>query len=208
MTRRRILAFISTLLLPLTIVGVVNLAVRSISRNFEPQLQRMLDMATEGGEVRIMEILILLGADVNGKVYPQLVCGNATEEDIATNYHFPLQSAAYGGHTEAVELLLDKGVSIAGADGRAVLWHAALGGHLDIARLLLARGADPKALSNQFPAGNSPLEEATQDGETEIAKLFLEYGAERNGELDSALWEAVWFDKHDTARFLISRVQM
>jgi hypothetical protein len=207
MIRNRILAFTSTLLFSIALVGVLHFTVRSIRRSVEPHLPRMLDMAAERGEIRRMQLLIFLGADVNGKVYPQFVCGNATEESIARDYHFPLQSAAYAGQGEAVEFLLSKGANINATDGygHTALWDVALGGHPAVARLLLARQADPLISIRQFPTSTSPLEEAAQAGETEIAEMFLEHGAGKNGELDSALWGAVWYNKPQTAKFLVSR---
>jgi ankyrin repeat protein len=207
MMRNRILVFASTLLLSIALVGVLHFTARPISRTLEPHLPRMLDIAAERGEIRRMQFLIFLGTDVNGKVYSQFVCGNASEEDIAMDYHFPLQSAAYAGQGEAVELLLKKGANINATDGfgRTALWYVALGGHPDVARLLLERGADPRISIKQLPTSKSPLEEAAQEGETEIAGMFLDRGAGQNGELDSALWEAVWYDKPQTAKFLISK---
>lgn len=207
MTRNRVLVFVSTFLFSIALVGVLHFTVRSIGRTLEPHLPHMLDMATNRGEIRRMQVLIFLGANVNGKVYPQFVCGNATEEDIAMDYHFPLQSAAYEGQGEAVELLLKKGANINATDGfgRTALWYVALGGHPDVAQLLLERGADPRISIKQSRTSKSPLEEAAQEGETKIVEMFLERGAGQNGELDSALWEAVWYDKPQTAKFLISK---
>ncbi|HEX8774178.1 MAG TPA: ankyrin repeat domain-containing protein [Pyrinomonadaceae bacterium] len=207
MTRDKILVFTSTLLFSIALVGVPHFIARSIGRSIEPRLPQMLDMAAERGEVRQTQFLIFLGADVNGKVFPQFVCGNATEEDIAMDYHFPLQSAAHAGQGEAVDLLLEKGANINATDGfgRTALWKAALGGHPAVARLLLDRGADPRISIKQFPTSTSPLEEAAQEGEIEIAGMFLEHGAGQNGELDSALWEAVWYDKPQMVKFLISK---
>lgn len=207
MARYRILVFASTLLFSIALVEVLHFTARSMGRTVEPHLSGLLDIAAERGEIHRMQALILLGADVNGKVYPQYVCGNATEADIAMDYHLPLQSAAYEGQGEAVELLLEKGANINATDGfgRTALWYVALGGHPALARLLLERGAEPRTSIKLFPTSTSPLEEAAQEGETEIAGMFLERGAGQNGELDSALWKAVWYDKPQTAKFLISK---
>ncbi|HEX8649483.1 MAG TPA: ankyrin repeat domain-containing protein [Pyrinomonadaceae bacterium] len=179
MTRNRILVFTSTLLFSIALVGVLHFTTRSIRRSTEPHLPRMLDMAAERGEIRRMQLLILLGADVNSKVYPQFVCGNASEEDIAMDYHFPLQSAANAGQNEAVELLINHGADVNATDGfrRTALWYAALGDHADTARLLISRGANVNPPKGDFPLATTPLEEAIEEGEQGVVDVLLENGA-------------------------------
>jgi len=207
MAIKRITVFTATLLFSLALVGGVRLASRPINRIFEPHLQRMLDVAAKRGASRWMKVLILVGADVNSKVYSQFVCINATEEDIAMDYHFPLHSAAWFGQTEAVKVLLGEGANVNGTDGfgRTAMWYTALGGHSNVTHLLLEKGADPGISNKPSSTSTSPLEKAAQEGETEIAEILLAYGAGQNGEMDSALWQAVWYDKPQTAKFLISK---
>ena len=179
MTRNRILVFTLTLLFSVALVGVLHFTARSIRQNIESHLPRMLDMAAERGEIRRMQLLIFLGADVNSKVYPRFVCGNASEEDIARDYHFVLQSAAYAGQNEAVELLLNHGADVNAANGieRTALWYAALGGRADTARLLISRRANVNPPKGDFTLATTPLEEAIEEGEQGVVDVLRENGA-------------------------------
>ncbi|HKS29830.1 MAG TPA: ankyrin repeat domain-containing protein [Pyrinomonadaceae bacterium] len=160
MTRNRILAFHTTFLFSIALVSVLHFTAHSIRQKLEPQLSRMLDLAAGRGEIRQMQLLIFLGADVNSKVYPQFICGNASKEDIATDYHFALQSAAGEGQNEAVELLLNVGADVNAADGfgRTAFWYAALGGHTDTVRLLTSRGAHVNPSKVDFELATPPLD--------------------------------------------------
>src|SRR2546422_4450507 len=113
MTLKKIVIFAGFVVL----FGALYFAVRAFNRTLEPHLPRMLDIAAQRGQVRRMRLLIFLGADVNTKVYPDSVCGNATEKDVEMDYHTALQSAALGGQAESIELLLGRGASINATDG-------------------------------------------------------------------------------------------
>ena len=179
MTRRRILVFSFTLLISIAVVSALNLTVRALRKPFEPSLQQTLDIAAQRGATRWMRLLILVGANVNGKVHSQFVCGNATEEDIAIDHHYPLISAAWAGQNDAVELLLNNGADVNAVDGfgRTALWYVALGGHADTARLLISRGANVNAPKGNYSRGTTPLEKAIEDGEKDVVEVLLENGA-------------------------------
>lgn len=179
MTRRRILVFTFILLISMALVGALNLTVRAIRKPLEPNLQQMLDVAAQRGATGRMRLLIFVGAKVNGKVFPQFVCGNVTEEDIAKDHHYPLISAAWAGQNEAVALLLNHGADVNATDGfgRTALWYVALGGHADTARLLISRGANVNAPKGNYSLGTTPLEKAIEDGEQEVVEVLLESGA-------------------------------
>jgi len=100
----------------------------------------------------------------------------------------PLHLAAFFGHQEAVDLLLAHG-----ADPRAVsknsmrafpINSAAASGNqkavVGICTVLLARGAE---VTSRMEGGNTPLHEAAQRGNLELAKLLLSRGAEVNATL-------------------------
>ncbi len=87
-----------------------------------------------------------------------------------------LHEAIAGGHTEMVELLLDRGSNVKPLDGR--FWtplHIAVdAGRLDVVELLIRRGAD---LNQAKRNGDTPLSMAEAAGLEEIAKLLRDNGA-------------------------------
>ena len=80
--------------------------------------------------------------------------------------------AARGGHTETVQLLLDKGANANAADsyGRTALHGAAWGGHTEMVQLLLDKGANAKAATSD---GRTALHGAAWRGHTETVQLLL-----------------------------------
>jgi ankyrin repeat protein len=117
----------------------------------------------------------------------------------------PLHLAAFFGHRETAESLLD-----AGADVRAIARNseanlainaAAAGPRTDrrpeIVRLLIARGSPVDGRGS--PAGHTPLHEAALNGDLALVRLLLDSGADRTvrtGDGDTARGIAV---KHGRA---------
>src|SRR5437867_1212756 len=66
---------------------------------------------------------------------------------------FHLRTAAYGGHTEFIKLLLDAGVDVNAGD-RTALMAAARDGHFDTVCLLIERGADVNHQENARKIGD------------------------------------------------------
>jgi uncharacterized protein len=97
----------------------------------------------------------------------------------------PLGLAAFFGHREAAQVLLDGGAQVNVSSRNALkavpLRSAAVAGHLDIARLLIARGADVNARGE---GGQTPLHEVAGVGRVEFARLLLEHGADINARGD------------------------
>jgi ankyrin repeat protein len=90
----------------------------------------------------------------------------------------PLGLAAFFGHAEAVDLLLQRGGEVnthaRHRFGVAAL-HAALAGpNPEIARVLIAVGADVNAAQN---SGSTPLHETAFNGNLALTQLLLEHGA-------------------------------
>ena len=86
--------------------------------------------------------------------------------------------AAYSGHKEVVQLLLDKGaeINMATQTGRTPLhWAvcAAFRGHKDVVQLLLDRGAQPN-MADQ--TGATPLSYAFKNNGMDIANILTENG--------------------------------
>lgn len=89
--------------------------------------------------------------------------------------------AAFFGHLDVVELLLEKGadVNLPSRNAQHVMpLHSAVAHqHLAIAKALLAHGADVNAIqADNF----SPLHEAAQNGLTDMIHLLLAHGANVN----------------------------
>jgi ankyrin repeat protein len=199
-TVRRLATFVATLLLSFILVGLVTGVIQK-------EAARNLDRAVRHNKLGFARFLLLLGTNPNAKVEATFICGNDTSGIV--DYQLPLQTAAWEGTKEGVQLLLDHGAQVNAKDhfGRTAIWYSALGGHADITRLLIERGADvnPLPVSVDGVVSETPMEEAGQDGETKVLKVLIDNGAGDQANLNSALWEAVWYNKPEAARFLLSK---
>jgi ankyrin repeat protein len=98
----------------------------------------------------------------------------------------PLGLAAFFGHADIVEFLLDKGATVNSPSHnpmRVMPLHSAIANkHIGIARLLLDRGADVNATqADDF----TPLHEAAQNGMLEVTQWLIDQGAAINPRLSS-----------------------
>jgi ankyrin repeat protein len=133
---------------------------------------------------------ILLAANPDLDVFDAAAVGDVTrlrtlldgDPGLATAYasdgHFPLGLAAYFGHPDAVELLLERGADVAAVARNPMqvqALHAAVAGRNTVAvRLLLEAGADPNATQH---GGWTPLMAAAAHGDEAIVDLLLAAGA-------------------------------
>ena len=95
---------------------------------------------------------------------------NAKDDNSLT----PLHSASYNGHTEVVNLLIEKGADINVKDtsrGATPLHYASENGHTEVVNLLIEKGADIHVKDN---SGNTPVHYARS---TEVVNLLIEKGA-------------------------------
>ena len=119
----------------------------------------------------------------------------------------PLGIAAYRGHIDVVQLLLDRGAdpNKENEEGGTQLHGAASGGHTDVVLLLLDRGAD-SIKSNKF--GATPLQIAAMRGHKDVIQCFLDRGVDVNitmfGGGTPLQWAAI-FGQTDVAEFLLDR---
>ncbi|KAF5559141.1 ankyrin repeat domain-containing protein [Fusarium phyllophilum] len=127
--------------------------------------QRLLCLASLGGNVKIMSFLLDNGAQV---------------DEVDESGWTPLMIAAERGHDEAVALLLKHEADPNARDSNefTALLHAAMIGYLDIVDQLLDAGADPTAEDEE--QGLTAMSWAAEDGHLDIVKLLLERGVDPN----------------------------
>lgn len=92
----------------------------------------------------------------------------------------PLSLAIFGGHAEAVRMLLDRGADVEALARHATiqvrpLQTAAFVRDAELGRMLLDAGADPNSLAE---GGFTALHSAAQNGDLAFARLLLERGAD------------------------------
>jgi uncharacterized protein len=89
-----------------------------------------------------------------------------------------LMLAAYNGHTDIVNLLLDTDVRVNRADqlGRTALMYASTGDFPATVKTLLSHGADPNLVDSE--EGFTALMFAAAEGNREVVQLLLDRGAD------------------------------
>lgn len=101
-----------------------------------------------------------------------LLDAGADPSAYAPDGYTPLQLAAFFGHREAAELLIDRGADLTAVSRNEQdtypLQAAVAGNHTEVARVLLDAGAPPTARN---------LASARQNGNEELERLLLERGA-------------------------------
>uniref|UniRef100_A0A8D8H463 Ankyrin-2 n=1 Tax=Culex pipiens TaxID=7175 RepID=A0A8D8H463_CULPI len=152
-----------------------------------------LNSASRFGNVKIIELLLKHGADVN--VFD-------TTFELS-----PLMFACYYGNIKVVKALLENGAcanSSAKESGETALFFAVKNGHYEIADLLLASGALVNFISKN---GITPLMEASRLGYMNLVKLLLNNAADCNIYTEkhkvTALQIAIKEGRVDIARLLI-----
>jgi len=94
----------------------------------------------------------------------------------------PLCEAAFAGHIEAAQLLLEASADKEKRDGRGrtPLQWAAEAGQREMVKLLLQAGADKdKSPGLPVPGTGTPLQVVCSTGDVEIARLLIEAGADK-----------------------------
>uniref|UniRef100_A0A8D8AKH4 Ankyrin-2 n=1 Tax=Culex pipiens TaxID=7175 RepID=A0A8D8AKH4_CULPI len=148
-----------------------------------------LNSASRFGNVKIIELLLKHGADVN--VFD-------TTFELS-----PLMFACYYGNIKVVKALLENGAcanSSAKESGETALFFAVKNGHYEIADLLLANGALVNIILQNGIASRigymnaadcniytekhkvTALQIAIKEGRVDIARLLIEYGAQVNAD--------------------------
>ncbi|GJN35393.1 hypothetical protein PR202_gb24165 [Eleusine coracana subsp. coracana] len=145
------------------LVQEIGLGVNSLSGDGETPLL----LAASQGKVAVLAYLLDRGGD---PAKPD--SGGVT----------PLHESAENGHTEAVRLLLSKGVDVDPIYYRGTPLHlAASKDREEAVKILLEHGADGGAdVNNKTPHGPTTLMLAVDDGLADIVKFLLEAGADPN----------------------------
>ncbi|HVS20342.1 MAG TPA: ankyrin repeat domain-containing protein [Pyrinomonadaceae bacterium] len=146
-------AFVSTLVLSLTIVGALPSA--------RQQRQRFFAEAVMDGDFGRVRMLRFAGANINTR-------GNCCA---------PLYLAAGEGRLDVVRYLLDNGANVSAREklGGTALNEAAYYGHLEVVKELLFRGAEVNAIGDDGTA----LDIATTRKFAEIAELLRHHGGRK-----------------------------
>ena len=111
-----------------------------------------------------------------------------------------LLGAAFGGHLDIVEFLLDYEVyvNIQDDEGRTALHPAAMRGHIEIVEALLYNGIDPRTRDDD---GKTAHDYAVYKGHSDIAELIRNTDPPSQGDL---LVEAAFYNDYAKVRNLLS----
>lgn len=130
------------------------------------ELAPALYYASLAGLSRCIQLLLDVGADVNGK---------------GGRYGSALQAASAEGHNEVVRMLLDKRADVNARGGRygTALYIASAKGHEEVVRMLLNAGADVNAKGGIW---GTALFTASAEGHKEVVRMLLNAGADINAQ--------------------------
>ncbi|XP_028249398.1 ankyrin repeat domain-containing protein 50 [Parambassis ranga] len=137
----------------------------------DQQGQTGLTLASRQGHVKVLSVLLEWAKSQQTETAVQMM------EHVDNEGWTALRSAAWGGHSEAVRLLLDAGADVDGCDieGRTALRAAAWGGHEEIVLTLLDYGAQVDKADSK---GRTPLVAAAYMGHQEAVEILLDHNAE------------------------------
>ncbi|KAM3862137.1 uncharacterized protein ankrd50l [Diretmus argenteus] len=167
-----------TLLASAAHVGYADVANLLLTRGADPlisdhQSQTPLTLVARQGHVKVLSVLL----DWAKSQDPETVVRMLEHAD--SEGWTALRSAAWGGHSEVVRLLLDAGVDVDGCDGegRTALRAAAWGGHEEILQTLLDYGAQVDKADRE---GRTALIAAAYMGHREAVEILLDHNANVN----------------------------
>ncbi|XP_066542576.1 ankyrin repeat domain-containing protein 50 isoform X2 [Hoplias malabaricus] len=167
-----------TLLSTAAHAGLVDVTALLLCRGADPTLsdhqgQTALTLAARQGHIGVLQILLEWAHD-QGCDTPSV---RALLEHADSEGWTALRSAAWGGHKDAVKMLLEAGTEVDGCDpdGRTALRAAAWGGHEEVLLTLLGHGAKVDRMDHE---GRTALIAAAYMGHKEAVEILLDAGAE------------------------------
>uniref|UniRef100_A0AAF5PWA4 K Homology domain-containing protein n=1 Tax=Wuchereria bancrofti TaxID=6293 RepID=A0AAF5PWA4_WUCBA len=149
--------------------------------------------AASSGYLDVVSLLVQHGFQV-------LPCN---QNDLKVGLESALTLAAYKGHYDVVQYLLEKGANKHKEELHTALMEASMDGHYEVAKLLLDNDAPVNLASDSF---ESPLTLAACGGHPDLVRLLLERGAiveEVNDEGYTPLMEASREGHLEVVRLLI-----
>ena len=122
--------------------------------------------------------------DINIEATKQAIADGADVNAKNKYENTPLHRAAWGRHTEIVELLITNGADVKARDknGWTPLHITAGKGHKELVELLIDKGADVNAKDD---VSDTPLDVAIQLKRTETAELLRKHGGKTKKELEA-----------------------
>ncbi|KAJ6476661.1 ankyrin repeat-containing domain protein [Mycena vitilis] len=132
--------------------------------------------------------------------------GTSLTDERSEGYTTPLAVAAYYGHLQMVQLMINHGAEVNAEGGRygTALQAASCVGQVDAVGLLIASGANINLPGGEYGAA---LHAASYEGHRNIVELLIRHGANVNlegGELGTALQGASCSGHTDIVRLLIA----
>lgn len=156
--------------------GSANVTKLLLSHGSDPlasdhQGQTPMTLASKQGHVKVLSVLLEWAKSQGPQTAERMM------EHVDNEGWTALRSAAWGGHSEAVRLLLDAGADVDGcdSDGRTALRAAAWGGHEEIVLTLLDYRAQVDKADSK---GRTPLIAAAYMGHHEAVEILLDHNAE------------------------------
>ena len=139
--------------------------------------------AAESGDIEAVKQHLAAGADVNAidrRGWTPLHQADVRKK--RSGGWTPLHYAAYGGHKEIAELLIDNNADVSAKDQHRTtpLHYVVAGGHKKAAELLIGKGAD---VNTKDAAGMTPLDFANIYNHPETADLLRKHGGKTGEEL-------------------------
>ena len=116
------------------------------------------------------------------------------------NRRTALMLAAFEGHNDIVNIMLDKGADLHArdVDGWTVLMYAAYGGRLETVQLLIEKGAKVNAAVN---SAQTVLMIAAQKGYTDVGKLLIDKSANMSAKDQDGRSAIMWAEKGGHTKF-------